>query len=302
MWDALDPRSDDARDHDRSDPRELQPADPRDVFTRDLDLPRGAAREPVEGRDREYTLRGSEVRTLATLGTFRVVPLDDLTDDRGPADLSHGDLAHLRRSGLIRVVAPLDREGGMTNVLTLTDSGRDVLERHRHGDPHGRQTFYTGPAKLRELSHDAQLARAYTRTAARLHGAGARIHRVVLDHELKRDYQRFLQDGNRHRPDSDGRPTRSREEIDEWAHEHRLPHVDGHVQFPDFRIEYDTPDGRRDAEDVEVTTRHYRGAHAAAKGRSGFSRMRAGGGRVGGGSGRRGSRASAVHIAEEFLE
>jgi hypothetical protein len=302
MWDALDPRSDDARDQDRSDPRDLQPTDPRDVFTRDLDLPRGAAREPVDGRDREYTLRGSEVRTLATLGAFRVVPLDDLADDRGPADLSHGDLAHLRTAGLIQVVAPLDRERGMTNVLTLTESGRDLLERHRHGDRHGRQTFYAGAAKLRELSHDAQLARAYARTAARLHAAGARIHRVVLDHELKRDYQRFLQDGNRHRPDSDGRPTRSREEIDEWAHAHRLPHVDGHVQFPDLRIEYDTPDGRRDAEDVEVTTRHYRGAHAAAKGRSGFSRMRAGGGRVGGGSGRRGSRASAVHIAEEFLE
>src|SRR5258708_5408361 len=134
MWDALDPRSDDARDQERSDPQDLQPADPRDGFTRDLDLPRGAAREPVEVSAREYERRGFEVRTLATIGAFRVVPLDDLTDDRGPADLSHGELAHLRRSGIIQVVAPLDRDGGMTKVLTLTDSGRDVLERHRHGD------------------------------------------------------------------------------------------------------------------------------------------------------------------------
>ena len=31
------------------------------------------------------------------------------------------------------------------------------------------------------------------------------------------------------------------------------------VQFPDFRIEYERPDGRRDVENVEVTTAHYRG-------------------------------------------
>ena len=60
--------------------------------------------------------------------------------------------------------------------------------------------------KSRELSHDAQLYRAYLRAAERLHGEGARIQRVVLDYELKRDYQRFLQERNRDRSDSDGRP------------------------------------------------------------------------------------------------
>src|SRR5262249_38900676 len=38
--------------------------DPREVFTRDLYLPRGHEREIVRDRDREYTLRGSETRTL----------------------------------------------------------------------------------------------------------------------------------------------------------------------------------------------------------------------------------------------
>jgi hypothetical protein len=42
-----------------------------------------------------------------------------------------------------------------------------------------------------------------------------------------------------------------------------------HVQFPDVRIEYDGRDGQRLIEDVEVTTPHYRGAHAAAKARGG---------------------------------
>src|SRR5436190_4041004 len=36
--------------------------DPRDVFLRDLDLPRGREREIVRDRDRQYTLRGSESR------------------------------------------------------------------------------------------------------------------------------------------------------------------------------------------------------------------------------------------------
>src|SRR5690349_3619575 len=54
--------------------------DPRDTFTRDLNLPRGLEREIVRDRDREYTLRGSETRTLATVGAFRVVSSRDLRD------------------------------------------------------------------------------------------------------------------------------------------------------------------------------------------------------------------------------
>src|SRR6266850_3493190 len=58
------------------DPRGL---DPRDVFMRDLDLPRGCDRDVVyDGRDRQYTLRGSETRVLSTAGAFRVVSASDL--------------------------------------------------------------------------------------------------------------------------------------------------------------------------------------------------------------------------------
>ena len=302
MWDELDPRSDDSRDRDAIDPRYTDSLDPRDVFTQALDMPRGPERERVHGHDRDYDLRGSEVRTLATIGAFRVVPIDDLGDDRGAADLWHGDLDRLRSAGLIEVDAPLERDDGRTTLVTLTERGRDLLDSHQTRDRSATQTFYAGAVKSRELSHDAQLSRAYVRSAERLHAKGARIDRVILDYELKREYQRFLQDRNRERSDSDGRPMRSREEIRDWASDHRLPVIDGHVQFPDFRIEYESPDGRRDLEDVEVTTRHYRGAHASAKARSGFSRFRAGGGRVGGRSGRSGGRPSDVHLAEEFLE
>jgi hypothetical protein len=302
MWETPDPRSVDSRDRDPGDPRDAGSIDPRDVFTRDLDLPRGLERERVHAHGHDYELRGSEARMLATIGAFRVVPVDDLRDANGrEADLWHGDLSRLRSAGLVRAVAPLDRGEG-TTVVTLTERGRDVLETHRSRDRESNQTFYAGHVKARELTHDAQLHRAYLRSAERLHEQGACIERVVLDYELKREYQRFLQERNRERSDSDGRPTRTREEIKEWAHEHQLPIVNDRVQFPDFRIEYERPDGRRDVENVEVTTAHYRGMHAAGKVAAGFTRFRGVGGRVGG-SGRTGSSSPFdPRAAEELLE
>lgn len=302
MWDDLDPRALGDRDRDSQDPRQGDDVDPRDVFARDLDLPRGPGRERVHVHGHDYELRGSEVRTLSTIGAFRVVPISDLHDDRGrAADLWHGDIDRLRSAGLIRVVAPLDHEE-RTPLLALTTRGRELLETHRSGNRDARQTFHAGPLRTRELTHDAHLYRAYMRSAARLQAQGARIQRVVLENELKREYQRYLQARNRDRGDSDGRPDRTLDEIQAWAYEHRLPTQEGGVQFPDVRIEYDWPDGRRDVEDIEVTTPHYRGAHASAKARAGFTRYRARGARVGGRSGRGGGRSSEITWAEELLE
>lgn len=302
MSDDLDPRSGDSRDRDPSDPRDRQSADPREVFTRDLDLPRGLEREHVHVHGEEYRLRGSEVRALATIGAFRVVPADDLRDDGGrTGDVRHGDLERLRSAGLIRAVAPFNR-GDRTVLVSLTERGRDVLESHRSRGSESGQAFYAGIVKGRELSHDAQLHRAYLRVAERLENDGARIHRVVLDYELKREYQRFLQDGNRGRSDSDGRPTHSPGEIREWAREHELAVVNDHVHFPDFRIEYEHPDGRLDVEDVEVTTVHYRGAHAAGKVAAGFTRFRGTASRVGGSGSARGGEPFDPHAAEELLK
>ncbi len=129
----------------------------------------------------------------------------------------------------------------------------------------------------------------------RLHEAGADIHRIALENELKAEFQTFLQEPNRDRGDSDGRPDRSVLEIESWAHEHNLPcDATGHVQFPDVRIEYDI-DGREQTPDVEVMTPHYRGAHAAGKCSSGFSLYFSG--RGGGGRGGNRSRGD----AEDFL-
>src|SRR5437762_2753513 len=140
-------RHDDSRglERDRGSRDRDEGLDPRDVFTRDLELPRGPDREIVhDARDREYSLRGSESRTLATVGAFRVVSARDLRDhnDR-PADPRSGDLRHLREEALIRT----ERVPGSRDVaVALTKEGWSLLEHHRHPDrsEESRQTLYAG--------------------------------------------------------------------------------------------------------------------------------------------------------------
>ena len=282
-----------------SDPREALPRDPRDVFTRGLALPRGGRRQRVALRSCTYELSGSDVRLLATVGAFRAVPRDDLerstSRERGGRDKQ---IEHLRSSGLIET-RPFGAGRLRTTLVTLTERGRDLLDAAQDRSLDDRQRFYAGFARRPEIAHDAHFHRAYERAAESIRERGGNVRRVILDYELKRDYQRFLQDRNREKRDSDGRPDRTEDEVREWALEHRLPYEDEHVQFPDVRIEYEDRDGRREIEDLEIVTPHYRGAHAAAKGRSGFRQYRSGGVRIGGRGGR--GRPFDPRVAEEIL-
>lgn len=272
--------------------------DPREVFTRDLELPRGPDRERVYVNDRTYELSGSEVRTLATVGAFRAVPAADL---REAGESGWRDVRHLSELGLVEA-RPYVVGKTRTTLITLTEQGRAVLEESRRDrESDTGQAFYAGINKPRELAHDSHLYRAYLRASERLTQRGGRIRRVVLDVELKREYQRFLQASNRRRRDSDGRPDRTAEEIAAWARTHQLPMDDDHVQFPDVRIEYDDRDGRRVIEDLEVMTPHYRGAHGAAKGSAGFTVYRSRGASIGSGSSRGGGGGFDPRVAEEWL-
>lgn len=252
--------------------------DPREVFSRDLELPRGLERELVRDRDHDYRLNGSDTRTLSSVGAFRVVSERDLHDPRHRhGDVRERDLRHLEKQGLILRIPVNDKE----RAVALTERGRSFLERYRTHDTDHCQQFYSGADRPRERSHDAQFYRAYLEAAERLRDQGARIERVQLDRELKRDYQRFLQERNRGDRESDGRPDRSEAEIAAWAREHGLPYFDEQVHFPDLRIEYQDANGDILYEDIEVVTEHYRGAHGASAARCGFSMhvsRRAGGG------------------------
>lgn len=292
--DARD-RDEDWRDdrdrHSRDRDDERVGLDPRDVFMRDLDLPDGRERELVHDRDREYSLSGSDTRALSTIGAFRVVPERDLNDPRDATFEARDDLRHLEKQGLIECV-PIDSRD---RAASLTDRGRSLLEAHRRDRDDDRgQAFYAGADRARERTHDVQLYRAYLKEAERLREHDARILRVQLDRELKRDYQRFLQERNQGDRNSDGRPDRSPEEVEEWAREHDLPYYDDQVHFPDVRIEYEDVDGDVRHRDIEVTTEHYRGGHASSATRSGFAIYRSGGGGSGGGP-------FDPRVAEDFL-
>ena len=262
--------------------------DNREALTRQLALPRTQERTQVVARGHEYQLRASEVRLLATIGAFRVVNVRDLSTD---TDRWRGDLQHLRREGLVAIRAAHGDRGA---VATLTADARALLDQHRRADVgDARQAYYAGVVKPREITHDAQLYRAYVDAATRLDAAGGRVTRVVLDFELKRDYQRFLQEPNRGDRQASGRPKRSPEDIEAWATAHHLRVVDGHVQFPDVRVEYEQPDGREGREDLELATEHYSSRQMAAKCAAGFT--------MHGGGSRRGGAPFDPHAAEQVL-
>src|SRR5688500_19028853 len=113
--------------------------DPRDAFMRHVDLPRGPDRETVRDRGRDYSLRGSETRTLSTIGSFRVVPTGQLRDHNNTAAHDRSpDIRHLREQGLIETVRVPGHRG---SVAVLTKQGRDLLERNRVGQSNAPQSF-----------------------------------------------------------------------------------------------------------------------------------------------------------------
>lgn len=311
MLDRYDHRDDDHRGRGDSQERGWgsrggdERADGREneggVFARHVDLPRGHEREVVRERKRSYELNGREGEALATVAAFRVLQASDLRERLGlehEARSAQKSLEHLQASGLVERI-PMERRD--EDAVVATDRGRDLLEANRREHAGKRpQAFYAGLRKPRELTHDVQVYRACRDAEAQIRGQGGRVRRVVLDYELKREYQQFLHERNRGRADSSGRPDRAPEEIAGWAKDHDLPcSDDGHVRFPDARIEFEDRDRLDQHRDIEVVTPHYRGAHAAAVARSGFQSYR--GGVSAQGTGRRGGRAADPHFAEGFL-
>ena len=288
-----DPRFPDDRDRDVERDRESRSHDPRDAFVEGLELPRSAERELVQDdRENLYELNREDSLTLATIGAFRVVAERDVEAVHDRDANSHDDsLEHLRDEGLIRFVAIKQGE----RAAVLTEDGRSLLEANRRERDEGdQQEFHAGFSHSRELQHDSALFEAYLAVEERLQEQGAEVERVVLEVDLRREYQEWLQERNKGNPASDGRPDRDPREIEAWARDHDLPYIDEHVRFPDFRIEYEV-DGHDRHEDVEVMSEHYRGAYAAAKGQAGFTCY------VSGSAGGGGGAPFDPRVAEDFL-
>jgi hypothetical protein len=96
-----------------------------------------------------------------------------------------------------------------------------------------------------------------------------------LDYELKRDYQSFLNGRDKPEvPDGDV-------DLEIFAASRDLPIVDGHLELPDLRIEFEGSDGTMHHRDVELVTEHYSRSQLASKAQAGFAWYRAAGARLG---------------------
>jgi hypothetical protein len=220
------------------------------------------SRTIYRGRDREYSLRASEVRTLTDIGKFRVVPTDDLArfGYQGNRSQMESDVRSLTRQGLVEQRTIEGHSSYSTKVLTLTKEGHRLLVRGQLVS--SRQATYHGLQKPKESRHDADLYRLYQKVAKEIERTGGKVRRVVLDFELKKDLYQSL---SRMQPDKN-----PREERIFIASPFHLKVVDGKIPIPDLRIEYE--DDCRDVHrlDLEIATRDYRPQGLGEKAKAGF--------------------------------
>ena len=220
------------------------------------------SRTIYRGRNREYSLRESEVRTLIEVGKFRVVPADDLPRYGYNGDVSQmeSDVRNLARHGLVEQKSIEGHSSFSTKVLTLTKDGHWLLERAQLLSD--RQATYHGLVKPKEARHDADLYRLYQQVARDIEDSGGKVLRVVLDFELKKDLYQAL---SRMRPDKDPRYERIF-----IANQFDLKVVDGKIPIPDLRIEYEDDSREIRRLDLEIATRDYRPQGLGEKAKAGF--------------------------------
>jgi hypothetical protein len=225
-------------------------------------------------------LRPEEKQLLREAGRFRVVRTADLRDTlyNGKSRPLENDLRYLRDKGLVETThINLRRDGQRrtierAEVVTLTKDGRRLLM--KQGDLPKDQWVYAGLVKPREAEHDSQIYRAYRKEAQRIEDKGGSNLRVRLDFEMKSDVQKAIYAARK------ADPKRDMAEIkEEVAERFELPFVDGKIQIPDARIDYDLPreeaqdasqGSRTGHEDIEVLTAAYHAGHLRAKAQAGF--------------------------------
>lgn len=213
-------------------------------------------------RDREYSLRESEIQTLINIGTFRVIPTNDLTSLAYHGDRSRieNDLQNLRRQGLVEQRNIEGHDGRSKNVLALTREAHKLLTRQNWIPD--RQAIYHGFVKPKEVRHDADLYRLYRQVAAEIESSGGKVRRVVLDYELKQElYTKLSQ--------VDPNKNLAYERI-RVANEYDLTVVNDKIPIPDLRIEYEDDCRNLQRLDLEIATRDYRAQGLAEKAKAGF--------------------------------
>lgn len=225
-------------------------------------------------------LRPEEKQLLREAGRFRVVRTADLRETlySGKARPLENDLRYLRDKGLIETRhVNLRRDGRRrtierVEVVTLTRDGRGLLI--KQGGLPEDQKVYAGLVKPREVEHDSQIYLAYRKEAERVERNGGSNLRVRLDFEMKADVQRAIYAERKADPKRDMADIKQ-----QVAERFELPFVDGKIQIPDARIDYELPrdpdsdpnqGSRAGHQDIEVLTAAYHAGHLRSKAQAGF--------------------------------
>jgi len=251
-----------ARDGQRGSGRERPPL-PREERVREVVQQR--IRTNYTDRNKSYSLRDSEIHSLAEVGKFRVVAKNDLAEFayNGDRDRMENDVENLVRQGLAKVTTIPNIEYPPSEVVTLTKEGHRMLSRGRV--VRRDQATYHGLKKPREAAHDADLYRLYNKVSDEIESRGGRVLRVRLDYEIKDElYSRIA----RAAKDKGVKPEAVRREVAERYH---LKPVLGKIPIPDLRIEYvNESDNQIQHRDLELATDHYRPRGLSEKARAGF--------------------------------
>jgi len=214
-------------------------------------------------REHSHSISESDVKTLTDIGTFRALAFADLARHRYGGDLAEArnHLGRLSHQGLVRSRTSYpDR----TVYVTLTRAGHRRIAANRERE-NPQQRLYHGFVKTREARHDTALYPLYRQESARIERMGGRVHRVILDFELKESMNRRLA-RLKGRPESE--QASQRQQI---AQDHGLKVVGGKIPLPDVRLEYEGPDQQLAKVDLELVTSHYHHHNLAAKAQAGFA-------------------------------
>ena len=226
---------------------------------------RATGRREVRALGRRYELSVRERDALRDIGRFRTIATDDLLKHRygGMASSMRQVLTRLQQLGLLkRRSISVGKHRDTLTVVALTEQGAGLVRQDEQLPED--QAVYAGFVKPAEVPHDAAIYAMYRAEAAQIEGRGAKVRRVVLDYELKKDIYSRL---GRNRDAGALEHARRQKEL---AAEHHLPIVDGKIALPDLRIEYETPEGDLERVDLELATEHYHRGHMESKARAGF--------------------------------
>ncbi len=223
------------------------------------------ARTKYTDRDKDYSLRDSEIHTLSEIGKFRVAATKDVAElaYNGDRTRMENDVESLARQGLVRLTSISDAEHNPLQVVTLTKEGNQFLSRGKILRPD--QVTYYGLKKPKEATHDAELYRLYHKVTDEIEGRGGKVLRVKLDYEIKRElYARLARF-------SDDKGQGEEDLKEKIANEYHLKVVSGQIPIPDLRIEYVRENNNEiQRRDLELATDHYRPRGLAQKADAGF--------------------------------